>query len=41
MSYNWKFSSDIVTDENGFFVAHLRNLSDMTGCPTDIRIDWA
>ena len=28
-----------MTDENGFFVGHLRNLSDMTGCPTDIRID--
>jgi len=29
-----------VTDENGLFVGHLRNLSNMTGCPTDIRIDW-
>ena len=38
--FRWKISSDIVTDENGFFVGHLRNLSNMTGYPTDIRIDY-
>ena len=37
--FHWKFSSDIVTDKNQTCVGHCRKLSDITDCPTDIRID--